>query len=581
MRIQRLDLTLANQIAAGEVVERPASVLKELLENSIDAEAGHIEVEVERGGTKLVRVRDDGSGIHRDDLVLALRRHATSKIRSFEDLRRIESLGFRGEALPSIASVSRFMLVSRMEGERSAWKVESTGSAQVSDPLPAAHATGTTVEVRDLFFNTPARRKFLRTEKTEYRHLETMVKVLALAHPGLAVVFVHDGKLVYRLRAASDEHERDARVARLCGRRFIEHALRVEFSAGGLEMRGWVGGPGLESGASRPAHLFVNARAVRDPVVRHAIRAACAEWLGAERQPAYVLDLVLPAVDVDVNVHPTKHEVRFRDSRLVHDFVMRCLRGLAGTSLLPTGAPGEAALPELPLRRDEGASAVRGGTEVAETRGTYVHSERPHRAARAEVPAAESSGHASVVLGPLNGRYAVVAAGGGLRILDLVAARKQGLVTELETAVAKGEPVPSRPYLVPEPHAVAAPEADRFETHETLLARLGFEFRRVGPERITLREGPIALAGVAPEAVTSALASALEALGEEEREDRIHVFVRRFVAHLDLPVDGSRVGALIEESGMLSGAPSTAPGRVWVEVSGGDIAARFDAPERG
>ena len=579
MRIRRLDLTLANQIAAGEVVERPASVLKELLENSIDAGAARIEVEIERGGTKLVRVRDDGSGIHRDDLALALRRHATSKIRSFQDLRRIESLGFRGEALPSIASVSRLTLVSRIEGEQSAWKVESAGSAEVSDPVPAVHATGTTVEMRDLFFNTPARRKFLRTEKTEYRHLETMVKVLALGHPGLEVVLAHNDRLVYRLRAASTEHERDARVARLCGRRFIEHSLRVEFASGGLALRGWVGGPGLESGVSGPQHLFVNSRAVRDPVVRHAIRAACADWLGADRQPAYVLTLVLPATDVDVNVHPTKHEVRFRDSRLVHDFVVRCLRGLGGASLLPVDQPGVPTRSNLPFRRPEGESTTRGGVEVADVRATYGPSGRPHRRAGSEARVAEPSGPESAVLGPVHGRYAAVAAGGGIRFVDVVVARKQALIAELETAVAKG-PLPSRPFLVPEPCVVSAAEADCFETHETLLVRLGFEFRRVGPERITLREAPIALAGVAPGGVTSALATALEVLGKEASEERIPVFFRRLVENLDLPLDWSRVGALLRELPVGSPEPGAAPGRAWVEVSGDDIAAMFTAPER-
>ena len=579
MRIRRLDPTLANQIAAGEVVERPASVLKELLENSVDADARRIEVEIERGGTKLVRVRDDGVGIHRDDLMLALNRHATSKIQVFEDLRQIETLGFRGEALPSIASVSRLSLVSRVEGEESAWMVESAGSAEVSDPAPAAHVTGTTVEVRDLFFNTPARRKFLRTEKTEYRHLETMVKILALGHPGLEVVLVHNARPVFRLRAASNEHERDARVARLCGRRFVEHSLRVEFGAGGLELRGWVGGPGFDSRAAAIAHLFVNSRAVRDPVVRHAIRAACADWLGVDRQPAYVLDLVLPAVDVDVNVHPTKHEVRFRDSRLVHDFVVRCLRELGGESLLPTDTPGATAHPRVPFPRPGGDTRPR-GFEVAESHGPYARSRHPRMAERPEARVAGTAEHEGAVLGPLNGRYAAVAAGAGIRLVDVVAARKQSLIAQLETSAAQG-PVPSRPFLVPEPQFVAAADADRFETHETLLLRLGFEHRRVGPERITLREAPIALAGTAPAKVTSALAAALRALGDEAEEDRVSVLIRHFVEHLDVPVDWPRVGALLEELQVLSAEPGSASGRVWVEVSGEDIAALFDATERG
>ena len=579
MRIRRLDPTLANQIAAGEVVERPASVLKELLENSVDAGANRIEVEIERGGARLVRVRDNGAGIHRDDLVLALRRHATSKIRSFEDLRQIESLGFRGEALPSIASVSRLALVSRIAGEESGWKVEVAGSAELSNPVPAAHAPGTTLAVRDLFFNTPARRKFLRTEKTEFRHLETMVRVLALGHPGLDIALVHNAKSVFRLRAAASEQERDARVAKLCGRRFVEHSLRVEFDAGGLALWGWVAGPGLETRVSNPQHLFVNARAVRDPVVRHAIRAACAEWLGSDRQPSYVLDLVIPAADVDVNVHPTKHEVRFRDSRLVHDFVMRCLRGLAGESLLPAAPPGVPGLRRIPFPRPEGGRGGRGVVEAAETRQTYAGSEPSRGEVTSEARAAKSNEREAAVFGPFDGRYGAYAADGGLRLVDVFTARRRLLLARLEDAVAQG-PMSSRPFLVPEPYAVAASLADRFEIYEGLLLRLGFEFRRVGPERIVLREAPTALVGIAPREVTAALCAALPALEEESEEDRPRALIRCLVENLEVPLDWSRVGALPQELLALSPGPGSARGPIWVDLSGDAIAALFDAAER-
>ena len=580
MRIRRLDPTLANQIAAGEVVERPASVLKELLENSVDARARRVEVEVERGGAKLVRVRDDGVGIHRDDLALALYRHATSKIRSFEDLRRIASLGFRGEALPSIASVSRLELVSRAEGEESAWRVEVSGSAEVSGPRPAAHATGTTVEVRDLFFNTPARRKFLRTEKTEYRHLESTVKVLALSRPGMDVALTHNARPVFRLRAAENDQERDARVARLCGRRFVEHSLRVEFGTGALELRGWVGGPGFDSGAGAPQYLFVNSRAVRDPVVRHAIRAACSDWLGAERQPAYVLDLVLPATDVDVNVHPTKHEVRFRDSRLIHDFVVRCLRGLAGESLLPANAPDGRAFSRVSEPRSGGKSRAPGGFEVSDMRAGYTHSKHPRAGESAGAQVAETFEAQGAVLGPLGGRYVVVAAGEGIRLVDAVAARKQSLMAELEAAAEQG-PLSSRPYLVPEPHFVSAADADRFDTHETLLNRFGFEFRRIGLERITLREAPIALAGMTPGNVTSALVAALRALDEGVPTDAAPVLIRRLVERLEVPLDRPRLRALLQELQLHSPEPASKPGRIWIEMSGDHIAALFRATKRG
>ena len=574
MRIRRLDPTLANQIAAGEVVERPASVLKEVLENSVDAGARRIEVDVERGGTRLVRVRDDGSGIHREDLVLALCRHATSKIRRFEDLRQIGSMGFRGEALPSIASVSRLTLVSRQAEEESGWSVEAAGSARVSDPVPAPHAAGTTVTVRDLFFNTPARRKFLRTEKTEFRHLEGMVKAFVLGHPELDVSLAHNGRQVFRLRAAASEREREDRVARVCGRRFVEHALRVEFGRGELGLRGWVAGPRTEPRASDPQYLFVNGRAVRDPVVRHAIRAGCAGWLGADRVPGHVLDLVLPAGDVDVNVHPAKHEVRFHDSRLVHDFVVRCLRELGGASLLPAESP--AAADASPALRPEGRAAA--GVEVAETRRPYGGG--GHGGRRAE-PAASVRGTAEdapAPLGPLAGRYAAVAAQGGIRIFDVVAARREVLFERLRAAARA--PVPSRPFLVPETHPVGVEEADRFEAHEESLLRLGFEFRRVGPDRIMLREAPLALAGIASPEIVAALAAALPWLASDDRPDRVPSFLRRLVERLEPPLDWPRVGSLLQEAEALGARSESPSGRIWVELEEDAIVSLFAGTRR-
>ena len=584
MRIERLDPTLANQIAAGEVVERPASVLKELLENSVDAGADRIEVEVERGGSKLVLVRDNGTGIHREDLVLALRRHATSKIRCFDDLRHIESLGFRGEALPSIASVSRLALCSRSAGEEGGWQVEAAGSAEVSGPVPAPHATGTTVAVRDLFFNTPARRKFLRTEKTEFRHLEATVRALALGRPGLDIALSHNARQVFRLRAASRGEELDARVAKLCGRRFIEHALRVEFESGALALRGWVAGPGLDPRPSDPQHLFVNARAVRDPVVRHAIRAACTQWLGAQRQPVYVLDLVLPAADVDVNVHPTKHEVRFRDARLVHDFVVRCLRGLGGVSLDLPGldpAPASPARPEIESPRPGAATAAaESGAWVGETPqpGPGPVS-RNVREGSAHYPTARAAAPGKSALGPIGGRYAAVAAGGRLRLVDVAAAQREMLIARLRSAAAEG-PARSRPFLVPESCALPARQIDRFEAHEELVVRLGFEFRRIGPERIMLREAPIALAGMAPGELVAALAAALETLDAGAGDARVGTLIRCVVENLEAALAWPDLDTVLRELDASSAASDPGARRVWVELSGDAIAALFDAAGR-
>ena len=575
MRIQRLDATLANQIAAGEVVERPASVLKELLENSVDAGAARIDVEVERGGAKLVQVRDEGAGMVRDDLVLALSRHATSKIRHFGDLSRIGSLGFRGEALPSIASVSRLVLQSRPAGEESGWQVEAAGSAEVGAPVPVAHGVGTTVRVRDLFFNTPARRKFLRTEKTEFRHLENVVRNLALGHPGIEFALSHNARRIFRLRAASGDPGRDARVAKLCGARFMEHALRVEFDGGALALHGWVAGPRLPSRPSDPQYLFVNARPVRDPVVRHAIRSGCADWLGADRPPAYVLHLDLPAAAVDVNVHPTKHEVRFRDARLVHDFVARCLRGLGSGTLrlpgseLPSGDFSPAPRPPPPVPAADGPG-------VAETPAPYRRPPPRGPRAPAGVAASPVAPRGRPVLGPIGGRYLAVVKEDRLRLVDLVAARREVLAARLRAAAEEG-PAPSRPLLVPESFAPGSRQADRFDACEDPGRRLGFEWRRIGPERIMLREAPIALAGIAPRDLVHALARAVERLDPEAAGDPLDRLIRSLAEGLEACEEGADADAVLRALDALAAAPGALSGKVWTDLPSDAIAALIEA----
>ncbi|MGI9334387.1 MAG: DNA mismatch repair endonuclease MutL, partial [Gammaproteobacteria bacterium] len=326
MRIRPLSPTLANQIAAGEVIERPASVLKELVENALDADARRIVVDVERGGMALVRVRDDGEGIHKDDLELAVSRHATSKLAAFEDLSAIRTLGFRGEALPSIASVSRFELVSCRRGAEAAYMVKSDGSAAFDEPTPARHGEGSTGSGRDLFFNTPARRRFLRSEKTELRHIEQLLKRLALARFDVAFTLSHGGRALMDVRAAGTDAERGSRVARLCGRSFADAAVEVELDAADMRLSGWVAGPSAARAYTDLQQFYVNGRIVRDSVARHALRQAYQDLIPAGRHPAYVLYLEIDPGAVDVNVHPTKHEVRFRESRLVHDFLSRGVR---------------------------------------------------------------------------------------------------------------------------------------------------------------------------------------------------------------------------------------------------------------
>lgn len=326
-RIALLSQRLANQISAGEVVERPASVVKELLENSLDAGARRIDVDVEQGGSKLIRIRDDGFGINKDDLALALSRHATSKIANLDDLENIASLGFRGEALASISSVSRLQLVSRAvdTDDSGGWLVEAEGQSMTASMRPAPHLQGTTVEVRDLFFNTPARKKFLRTENTEFSRIEEVIKRLALSRFDVSFTLRHNQRTIHQLQAAKSTQEQQRRIGLVCGPAFLEHAVYIDIEASGLRLWGWVCLPTFSRSQADLQYFYVNGRVIRDKLVSHAIKQAYRDVLFGGRHPAFVLYLELQPSLVDVNVHPTKHEVRFRDQRLVHDFLFRSL----------------------------------------------------------------------------------------------------------------------------------------------------------------------------------------------------------------------------------------------------------------
>ena len=330
-KIQRLSTRLANQIAAGEVVERPASVVKEVLENSLDAGATRVDVDVESGGVKLIRIRDNGNGIDPDDLPLAMARHATSKITSLEDLEAVGSLGFRGEALASIGSVSRLTLTSNASEQGSEGSSAACEGRDMEVQVkPAPHPQGTTVEVRDLFFNTPARRKFLRTEKTEFNHLEEVVKRLALSRFDVAFSLRHNGRGIHQLKAGTGQVEQQRRVATVCGPAFMDQAIYIENAASGFKLWGWVGLPTFSRSQADLQYFFVNGRVIRDKLIAHAVKQAYRDVLYHGRHPAFVLYLEVDPAQVDVNVHPTKHEVRFRDGRSVHNFIFSSLhRALA------------------------------------------------------------------------------------------------------------------------------------------------------------------------------------------------------------------------------------------------------------
>jgi DNA mismatch repair protein MutL len=329
MTIAILPARLANQIAAGEVVERPASVVKELVENSIDAGATSIKIEIEKGGAKRIRIIDNGKGIAKAELALALSRHATSKIKDLDDLEAISSLGFRGEALASISSVSRLTLTSKPENQESAWQANAEGRDMAVSVKPAAHPNGTTIDVSDLFFNTPARRKFMRTEKTEYAHIEEVIKRIALANFDITFVLSHNHKIIKQFRSANTDTQRSKRVAQVCGQKFIDNAIEINCEHEGLHLHGWIAQPSYFRNQNDLSYSYVNERMMRDKLINHAIRQAYADLLPSDSFPAFVLFLQLDFSEVDVNVHPAKHEVRFHQGRYVHDFIYSvCNRAL-------------------------------------------------------------------------------------------------------------------------------------------------------------------------------------------------------------------------------------------------------------
>ncbi|MDH3767793.1 MAG: DNA mismatch repair endonuclease MutL, partial [Gammaproteobacteria bacterium] len=414
MPIRELPKTLINQIAAGEVVERPASVLKELLENSLDAGAKRVSVDIEAGGARRISVRDDGSGIPAGELPMALARHATSKIASLSDLDAVRTLGFRGEALPSMASVSRMTLTSRKVDENSGWRMRTEGG-EGDDPAPVAHPQGTTVEVRDLFFNVPARRKFLRTEKTEFAHLDKVFKRLALSRFDVEWSLNHNRRELLRLPVATSRLEREQRVAAICGDAFITNAMHLDHAAAGLRVHGWIAAPTFSRSQPDLQYFYLNGRMVSDKLVRHAVRHAYRDVLFHGRHPAYLLYLEMDPALVDVNAHPAKSEVRFRDGRTVHDFISHTVE-----QALSTTCPGTSDAP--PTHISSGSSmpvASQGRLAVAEQIESY---RRLHESADTTVAPANTA-EAELPLGTavaqIHGVYILAQTPDGLIIVDM------------------------------------------------------------------------------------------------------------------------------------------------------------------
>ena len=547
-KINLLSPRLANQIAAGEVVERPASVVKELLENSLDAGATQLDIDIEQGGMRRIKIRDNGSGIDKDDLPLALSRHATSKITTLDDLEAVTTLGFRGEALASISSVSRLLLTSQSEVATEAWRVEAEGKDMGTVVRPASHPQGTTIEVRDLFFNTPARRKFLRTEKTEFNHLEEVVKRLALSRYDVGFRLGHNGKQVYDLRPVSDQLHAEQRLATLLGSKFIENALTVDVEAAGLRLWGWIGLPTYSRSQADLQYFFVNGRVVRDKLVAHAVRQAYRDVLYNGRHPTFVLYLELDPGTVDVNVHPTKHEVRFRDGRLVHDFLFsRIHKVLADVRPEDTSAPtGLSSEPAQNINPERVSPVTQSSMDfrtpvTPNDRGVFSRpltessrsfepnvvraqldgmAKMSHAAGEVALSASEwvdpqtgeiKSGVSSSVnvvaeslpqhertpplgyaIAQLHGIYILSETDSGMIVVDMHAAHERIVYERMKEAFYR-QNIASQPLLVPINIAVSNSEANLVEDQQEIFSRFGFQIERSGPESVMVRAVPIVL----------------------------------------------------------------------------------------
>lgn len=496
-------MQLVNQIAAGEVIERPASVVKELVENSLDAGASRIDVSVEAGGVGLIRVRDDGSGISRDDLPLAVARHATSKIASLEDLLKVRSLGFRGEALPSIAAVAKLELISRAANEPCGWRLQANSTGSPSAPMPVAHPVGTTAIVADLFYSVPARRKFLRSEATEFGHIHRLLERIALSYFEVGFTLRHNQREVWKLSPAHRVAEHQARLGQILGRGFLEHALEVDCAAGDLKLTGWIGRPPYSRRQADMQFWYVNRRPVRDKLLNHALRLAFRDVLPSGRQPVAVLYLDLDPTSVDVNAHPAKLEVRFRNTQILCDFITQSLYQVLGRArpapAVKAGMVG-GQLPS-PLKVNESLAfyqALREQTEpvspplLGAALRCFQSQPGPNPASTAADEAMPPLGEA---IAHLHGIYILAEALEGLVIVDAHAAHERILYEKLKRQIEQGEVV-RQPLLLPIRVPVSRSEAELAQRCRDLLAELGIEIDLLGPEVLVIRTLPALLAGI-------------------------------------------------------------------------------------
>jgi DNA mismatch repair protein MutL len=575
MPIRQLPEHLVNQIAAGEVVERPASVVKELVENSLDAGARTVFVDLQTGGSKLVRVRDDGAGIPEGELALALSRHATSKIASLDDLAAIASLGFRGEALPSIASVARLTMRSRTVTSGSAWQIEARDGT-LGEPTPCAHPTGTTVEVRDLFFNTPGRRKFLRTERTEYQHIDKWLRRLALARPDVAFMVTHNGRSVLTLPATSDRDGQLRRLAAVCGDAFAAHAMHLRHEADGLAVAGWLGAPVFNRSQADMQFWFVNGRSITDRTLGHAVRHAYRDVLFHGRHPAYVLYLSIDPAAVDANAHPAKHEVRFRDGRRVHGMVSQAIEFALAETRPDSPATAPPVVGNVGLTRQH-VMALGSRTpplQVREALQAYRSlAGAGHSGAAQENADTPPLGYAIAQLG---GIYILAENPDGLVVVDMHAAHERIVYERLKNAFDT-ERIVRQPLLVPVAVEVSAHEAALAEEAAAAIERLGLVIGRSGPTSVVVREMPALLKYADAEKLVRDILADLAAAGLSDRLERSsHELLATMACHHSMRAHRSltltEMNALLRDMEATDRSAQCNHGRpTWTSVSLADL----------
>lgn len=581
-RIQFLVPQLTNQIAAGEVIERPASVVKELLENSLDAKADSIEITIEKGGSQRIRINDNGSGIHKEDLSLALSRHATSKIRELPDLERIISLGFRGEALASISSVARVTLSSRVAGDTSGWQIKSDGQT-ILPITPVAHPQGTTLEVDDLFFNTPARRKFLRTEQTEFSHIEETIKRIALSCFPVSFNLHHNKRAVLQLPAALNEKSREQRVAAICGQSFMESALYIEMEASDLKLWGWISLPTFSRSQADLQYFYVNGRMVRDKLINHAVRQAYQDVLFHGRHPAFVLFLEINPSFVDVNAHPTKHEVRFREGRLVHDFIFRSVQRAiaeikpdtqtAATKLaVPVVENNDVAIKPRPVVSYQAPVQQAMPLAVQEQMAVYKELHNPGEPTKdfqkevtltkpqekeppVPITKKETEEALGYALAQLQGVYILAENKHGLVVVDIHAAHERITYEQLKASY-QAEGIKTQALLIPIAITLCEKDANLAEEHLEQFKQTGFVIERMGNESIVVREIPAVLDG---KDIAQLIQDVLSDLNEYMKSNRIQDTINELFASIACrsSVRANRLMTIPEMNALLRGMERT------------------------